>query len=550
MKTLRICLAGLAAVMLTACVKDLNTEPIDPTIKQTFDADQVYHKIYAGLGTSGQTGPDGDCDIVADDEGYSVWYRIVWMHNEFPCDGGWWIWNSDAGVPALLTTSWDASNPLIKMLYNRLTFNVSVCNLFLDNTGGNPTGTDAAVSDEKMHTMRAEVRMMRALNYFYLLDMFGNPPFFTTVSMAAPTQHPQGRAGLYAWILDEFKACEQTLPAADELSGHQRYYRLNQDAATLMMARMYLNAEVYTGQADWENALTSAEKIMNKYPLATNYSHLFMGDNDNNDAVDEIIFSIALDGVQTESWGASAFLVSGSRGAGMPYAGTTNNWECWRSSPELLLEFAQASAFSDLPTLRRYPVGNVDSIIARIGDDRALFYNHGELSGPAEYGTGNFTKSWGISKWTGIYSDGTLTGHHNEFVDTDIPLLRAAEAYMIAAEAKYRLGDEAGALTIINDKIRDRANAEPLASLSDRILLDEWHREFYSEGRRRMDMVRFGAFTGRGAKYNSTNVNYHWEGRGNKASNNVSNIEDHFNVFPIPLPDMVSNPNLVQNEGY
>ena len=65
--------AVLCVAVVTSCVNDLNTEPIDPNIKQTFDANMVFNKIYASLGISGQTGPDGDCDIVANDEGYSVW---------------------------------------------------------------------------------------------------------------------------------------------------------------------------------------------------------------------------------------------------------------------------------------------------------------------------------------------------------------------------------------------------------------------------------------------------------------------------------------------
>ena len=203
MKKFNILLVSfLAAVGFTSCVQDLNTQPIDPNVLQTFDQDRIYYKIYAGLGTSGQVGPNGNCDIVANDEGYSVFYRLMFVHNEFPTDEGWWIWN-DAGVTDLNEMTWNATNDFTKLLYNRLEFNVTTCNHFLDNTEGK--------TDAKTIRQRAEIRFMRALNYYYLLDFFGNPPFTMTVSSANPKQIEGGRPALYRWVVNELLAAEDYL---------------------------------------------------------------------------------------------------------------------------------------------------------------------------------------------------------------------------------------------------------------------------------------------------------------------------------------------------
>jgi hypothetical protein len=121
-------------------------------------------------------------------------------------------------------------------------------------------------------------------------------------------------------------------------------------------------------------------------------------------------------------------------------------------------------------------------------------------------------------------------------------MLRLAEAYMIQAEALFRKGDKSGALAIINNTIRARANADPLLDLDEESLLDEWSREFWFEGRRRMDLIRFGRFFGANADMNR----YHWEGRMGKPDGQqfyVTGSQEYMNWFPVPDEDKRSNPN-------
>lgn len=516
------------ALGLVSCVQNLNTEPIDPNVVQQFNQDEVYYKIYAGLGTSGQKGPDGNCDIVANDEGYSVFYRLLFVHNEFPSDCGWWIWN-DAGIPDINETKWTSENAFTALLYNRLTFNVTVCNHFLENTEGK--------KDEKTLRQRAEIRFMRVLNYFYLMDFFGNPPFALSISSERPTQIEGGRPALYQWCV------EQLLDAEKNLEENTSLYRVNKNAARLLLARLYLNAEVYTnGQVQAYDKAAEYAKLVkenDKYSLTENYAELFMADNDNNKGTKEIIFAIPQDGRTIQSWGASSCMVCMTRAEGMLPWGSTDKWECFRASTSLV------DVFCNNPTEVHADEYHMPALL---GDDRAMFCNEAKADPvdptrvsweasyemPAAYGTGNFNKCWAICKWTALKSDGSM-GSHTAFADTDVPFLRVAEAYLTYAEAQFRLGKDGDALITLNE-LRAKRHAAPLAAVDKDVLLDEWLREFYAEGRRRTDLIRFGQFAG-------TNATRTWEGH--KAKKNKK-----YNVYAIPNTDCVANPNLKQNEGY
>ncbi len=539
MKKLNILLvACVAALGFTSCVQDLNTEPINPNVLQKFDQDRIYYKIYAGLGTSGQVGPDGNGDLDGN-EGYSVFYRCIFVHNEFPSDCGWWIWR-DAGVTDLNEMTWTSENEFTELLYNRMTFNVTTCNHFLDNTEGK--------TDAKSVRQRAEVRFMRCLNYYYLLDFFGNPPFTMTVSAENPKQIEGGRPALFRWVVNELLAAENYLDESTEV------YRVNANAARLLLARLYLNAHVYDPEFKYitkDNALDSAaiyaKKVMDngKYKLTENYAQMFMGDNDRNAGACEVIFAIPQDGEYIQSWGATSMLVCMTRAAGMLPWGSTDKWECFRTSPEMVNVFLNGKNAATIKADEKH-------MPELLGDDRAILCNQAKadpadpdsitfsanFTGGAKYGEGTFTNCWAMCKWTGCYSTGETTGKHTQFVDTDVPLFRVAEAYLTYAEALWRKNPgDPKALQTIND-LRSTRHADPLPALDadGNVLLDEWLREFYCEGRRRMDLIRFGQFCG-------PTATKEWEGH--KAGKDAKYI-----VYPIPNKDMVANSNLVQNAGY
>ena len=149
----------------------------------------------------------------------------------------------------------------------------------------------------------------------------------------------------------------------------------------------------------------------------------------------------------------------------------------------------------------------------------------------------NFLDGMSIVKWDNHRLDGAAT-HDVEFPDVDIPLIRYAEAYLTRAEVLFRTGFQTDAMKDIN-VLRDRAHAKQLTSIDERTILDEWSREFYMEGRRRSDLVRFNCFTTK---------NYMWDWKG--GVENGTAVDSHYNVYPIPVDDINNNKNMSQNKDY
>ena len=535
-----VMMLAAVAFLTTACVQDLDVVPNDPNSIQYFDQNGVFTKIYSTLALTGQSGPDGNGDVEGIDEGVSAFVRMIWELNEFPTDEGWWIWNGDAGLPDLRVISWTSVNPLVSGIYYRLYFDISLCNHFLE-----------LASDEGEGAAQiAEVRFIRALNYYYLLDMFGSVPFALKVSSDAKPQY--SRVELYNWLETELTELVDALPAT-RLSD----YRVDKVAAQMLLTRMYLNSEVYTGTAQWQKASDMAKEVMNsQYTLCEDnsgsysaYQKIFMGDNHKYIGGNgEGILNIYQDGVMTQCWGGARFMCSAFRDANYNYFGISDTWSCFRTSPEFVEKFVDLTTAATI-------FEDEFAMPALLGDDRAILRsaNAGstdtcKLTGPMTNGA--FYECWSVLKWTGRYSTQPLggenvSGHSPDWPDTDIPFIRVAEAYMSYAEAQFRLGNVGEATTTIQ-KLRDRAHNTQAFTVTEDFLIDEWSREFYCEGRRRIDLVRFGRFAGPQADTHK----YHWEGRGNVASGgDFVSLDAKYNIFPLPSSDVIVQ-GLTQAEGY
>ena len=576
-------LAVFALMGMTACVNDLNVESIDPNNVSDITSDQLLGKIYSTLGTTGQQGPAGNRDIEGLDEGTSSLYRMTYELNEFPSDQVYWIW-PDVGVDDVRKGTWTAGNALVRGAYCRYIFDITLCNSYLENYAD----VDAAKT--------AEVRFIRALNYWYLLDMFGACPFNITAAemdayakaeelMGDYDNYPKQitRKNLYEWIESELLAIENQLT----VDRNAFYYRVDKVAAQMLLARLYLNAQVYTadpakfyalstGTPEWEKAAKYAKMVMDATELASKYQYLFMGDNDNiskvNDAYKEIILPVAQEGSHIRSYGASLFLLASFYTDGLPSWGITDSWKCMRTRKQLVsLFFPTAKNWNvpedlDNPAGEKkddkvlsigwfttndklmkeiekcpYPLGDATLLTKEAKDDRALFCNYREYNDSSliicnlnrENADDKFFSGWLCTKFSNNMADPTRVRTDAAHPDMDLPLMRAAEAYLTYAEAQFRLGGDA--LTTINE-LRKRANAEPLTTIDENTIRDEWGREFYAEGRRRTDLVRLDMFVGN---------KYGWEW---KAGNQFGQkpLEEHRVVFPLPLSDVTANPNLRQ----
>ncbi|MBO5579518.1 MAG: RagB/SusD family nutrient uptake outer membrane protein [Prevotella sp.] len=532
-----VAMMGVATLCFTACADDAtiiggSLHPDNPNPQQTTTADYdgILNKIYGNLALTGLTGPHGNSDLPSDiDEGMSVFMRVVWYANELSSDESLCAWLTDAGIPEFNRGTWGDNHALLRGIYYRCMFGITLCNFFLDN----------APSDIDEYSLKvAEVRFMRALYYYYLMDMFGNPPFITHVSSEAPVQ--ASRKEVFDFVESELKDVIGEGEGTDVLAAAKtiKYGRADIVAGYMLLMRMYLNAEVYTGTARWEDARTYADKaIKSGYSLCTtslngynSYQLLFMGDNDTNGAQDEIVFPILFDGELTQSWGG-VFLAAGTVNADDIAAyptGISSNWGGIRAKKYFVEKwFPNDDA----------PSGTPADLAAAANDDRCLFMTQGhELEINAE---DKFEEGYGYIKFLNTHADGSET-HNAEHTDYDFPLFRLAEAYLTYAEADARLngGNVSSAGLEYIKALRNRAHANSninVFSLAD--IEDEWSREFGFEGRRRMDMIRFGNFTG---------VRRIWIG-GTAAGGTLSGYRS---IFPLPSSDLVANPNLKQNEGY
>lgn len=525
------CAAAVLTLGFTSCIGDLDVEPIDPSTVMTVDAVGLFNKCYANLGMAGNGGANGDCDIEGLDGGTTGFVRQLFNANELTTDESMCCWG-DEGIPAFNYNQYDASHPMLRGFYYRLLMGVTYCNHYLD----------PEVCGNYDKTMTAEIRFLRALYYYYLMDCFGNVPFLTKLSSDNAPQ--ASRAEVYKFIEDELLAVRgDMLPPAARKFGEVGYGRADRDAADLLLARLYLNAEVYTGTPQWEKARDYA-KIVKDGPHKLNtqglngysaYQMLFMGDNGETSASSEAILAVLQDGVTTTSWGTTLFLLASTTKSDMGEFGTSEYWAGNRCRPNFVEKFlgeGKASAAEGKTTAE---------ILALAGDDRALLYGKDRTASIDK--PGEFTSGISCAKFSNNYAS-LGTPHNSKFVDTDFFLMRSAEAYLIYAEADARLnsGQTTTEGTKAIDALRSRAHTSTAPTYSLNFILDERARELFYEGFRRTDLIRYGQFGGMNATYN-----WQWKG----GAQTGIRFDDHLNIFAIPYDDLEANKeNLKQNPGY
>lgn len=552
-------LAGILALGMVSCADDLNISSIDPQTDPSYDPMQLLAKQYACLSVTGQSGPAGQGDI-SGDEGESGFYRTLFNLQELCTDEVAWAWQNDEGIPELTNIQWNASSARIEWCYRRLAFNIMLFNNYLTEQDG--------VADP---AYIAEVRFLRALHYYYYLDLFHKAPFKTVFNT---TELPVDLGGkdLYDWLDKELTEVEPLMAEVGAYNNTSDYGRADRGAAYMLHARLALNSSVYTdGQVnDLQKAIDYCDRITQSgaYKLSTEskngfsgYAQLFMGDNDqNSEAMKETIFPIRCDGLRTQSYSSSTYIIASMYTDGMPYLNGNAKWQCMFSRSSLVGKFFSdpenqvpmateddvkmlpaGATEDDITALDEQKGISTKDVIAAAGDDRAMFYA-GVGGGVRELSVSRITaflNGLSIVKWTNYRTDGAV-GNNENYYDTDIPLFRYAEVLLTRAEANFRLGHPELAVPDIND-LRNRAHAATVTAddITEDFLIDEWSREFYVEGRRRSDLVRFGRFSG---------SSYIWPFKGGQA--NGTGVQSFYDIYPIPSNELANNPNLSQNPGY
>jgi hypothetical protein len=525
--------------MLTACVGDLNTIPLNPTdvtSETAYGADEEGYvqgltKIYFQLVSNNTQ------DLQVADGGASEFIRAFWSTQEVTADAAKCAWG-DAWVNDLNNNTWkgDVLNDAVYAVYVRTLQGITYVNEYLRQTSDanlSSRGCSDAVK-AKVQEYRAEARFLRAFFYWAAMDTFGQVPFSTEDSPFGGGYNPPqtSRAEVFNYVIGELEALaadDSAMPAAQS-----NYPRADKGSVLGLLARMYLNAEVYTGTAMWAEAKTTCEKIFGLgYKLAPTHAELFRGDNgENADAKGEFLFAASYNAEHTQSYGGTTYLtlstLSGDDGA-VNITGINGGWAGNRVPYEYVAKWFEDVKNPD------YAEGTYEYKDARAG----YFYIKGR-SESMQDNLNTFLNGWSCIKFNNVPHDMdavdyAATAATKNFSDIDWPLIRLGEINLIYAEACMHAGGDAAAQV---KALADRAGVAAPKTIDADWLMAERARELMWEGHRRTDLIRYGKWIS----------GYNWTYKGGNFGG--QDLPSHFTVFPVPSTELATNLELQQNPGY
>lgn len=430
---------ALALMLLfSSCVKDLDQQPyIQETSASVYAKAENYKlvmaKVYASLAIGGQEKGDGNADLSG--RAANSYLRIYFNVQELPTDEVVYTWAGGDALNPLQFITWNATDEWSAAMYYRILYTVGLCNEFLRNAKDDKISQFTATEIADIQAQRNDVRFIRAVAWSHALDLFGIPPFVTEEDPVGAFFPPQiSRLDLFNYVETELKEIAAVLPDRSQVEDG----RVSKGAAYALLAKLYLNAQVYTGAGKYSECITAANEVINQgYSLESTYSKLFNADNDKR--TNEIIFAIQQDGQNTTTWGGTTYLVCGPIVGSMAATdyGVQSGWGSIRTTPQFV------SLFTD---------------VTGATDTRARFYTNGqslEINDPTLQ-----TDGYALTKYTNKTDAGGNGSNYAEgLVDTDFPLLRLADVYLMYAEAVLRGGtggDASTALGYVN-ALRSRA---------------------------------------------------------------------------------------------
>lgn len=507
-----------------SCLDDLNQIPhVGVTSDAVYSSVEGYRSVLAKIyGTYSLVGQEkgGGVDI-SSNSGYDL-LRCLFHLQEGPTDECAYRWMSGDNLYSLAYMQWDATESHVSDVYYRLYYSIAVANEFLRHTDDGSISKFSTEEQAEIRCFAAEARFMRALGYWFVLDLFGKGPFVDIdTPTTAFTPEAYDSHMLFEYIENELKDIELLLPETSA------YGRANKSTVWALASRMYLNAEIYTGKSYATECITYSKKIITpgKYSLEPDFTKLFNADNDKR--TNEIIFGLYADGEYAMTWGSGTNLVHGCCGSDNSQDptkyGIKSGWGNYRVRGEY------AELFGDIAT-------STDSRCLLWTDGQNQYFDSALDDGKCGYHS---------EKWTNLTDEGEMSGDPaTDGANTDFPMFRLAEIYLNCAEAVLRGGEgmsRSEALGLVNE-IRIRAYGNDSGNITDAqfnldFILDERGREMLYENIRRTDLVRHGKFT---------TDRYIWQWKGGVAAGRA--VDSRFNRYPIPASEVVANPNLSNPE--
>lgn len=515
MKFNKYIIAGCVALMAfggTSCVGDLDLEPNDPNVKLELSSaeewDGFLARVYGNLYR--------DDIITTSDGGAGTFTRAHFNMQEITADECFIseVW-ADPGYQPLNKNQWSANNEWIYACFAREFFNAKMAAEFMSTF----RAKGAAYFDEAEVSARiAEASAIRGLAYYYMIDLFGRGPWIDENSVTGSIPPTYDRKQLFEAITAELEQyVPQLKPAAQ-----QAYGRISREAGYMLLAKLYLNAEVYTGTPMWKECADACKQVVSTgITLAPEYKYLFCATNDKYAGNGELLWVIPQEQGRMNTWGGTTYLTAGCYMAKpadpsiltqLNYSGDA--WEGLRCRPELS------------KALR--------------GDKRRMLYEGTykeeipTLNGNDATSCGYMFIKYSNSPENDYYNTAGNKNNNTPMSNTDYPLFRLADTYLMLAECQLR-GVECDGLRYLN-LVRARAGMPELSNLTDDVILNERMCELYLEGHRRSDLVRFGRYTG---------GNYVWSWKGGDYSGAA--IPAYRALLPIPTQYVET---VGQNPGY
>ena len=516
----------LSVLLLPSCEDALDQMPHTETTSASVYAEAanykaVLGKLYVSFIIAGQEKGGSNADL-SSNSGMD-YMRCYFNLQECGTDEIASTWLEGDNVGDLTYLSWDANDPWVSDMYYRIYYTIALCNEFLRNAGDDQIAKFTASEQEDIIHYRAEARFIRALAYYHAMDFFRDIPFVTEADPVGAFIPPcYESSDVFEYIETELKDIDADLLAKEDCE----YGRASKAAAWTLLAKLYLNAGVYTGTTRYTDCITYCNKVIKEggYSLESDYAKLFNAEN--NLRTNEIIFPLTVDATNTVTWGATTYIVCGEVSNTSDYQkpedyGVTSGWGMFRVRGEIPALFDAK-------------------------DGRGMFFTEGQtqwLDAVDNQANGYYVKKWTNLTDAGEAASNTVDGG----VNTDYPLFRLADVYLMLAESTLRGGQGSTvseALGYVN-QLRARAFGTEYetsgkiteAQMDLDFIIDERARELYWEGTRRTDLIRYDLFT---------TEDYLWQWKGGMKDGKA--VDSKYNYYPIPTSDLTANPNLKNDE--
>ena len=503
--------AALLALGASACTdlteKVYSEIPADKFYQSQDQIDGAVAAIYSNLAPFMNHGTTFSCQENSSDELMVTQKGGDWY------DGGQWI--------NCQSHQFNANDGFLNGVWQSDYKTIATCNRLIAQI-------PKAVTDAtKSGPLVAEIRAVRAFNYYLLMDLFGNLPVYANFPATTDEFVTKDRATVFAFIESELNAVAPTL------SKGKTYGKINYWAAKALLARLYLNAEVYTGKSNYAGAQAAANDIITNgpYKLESDYYNNFKTANETST---ENIWVIPYDEITLTGFNMPQMTLHYASQA--TYNLHDQPWNGYCS----IQEFYNSYDKND-KRIKNFLVGQQYA-----ADGKTPLLDNGAESNAPNGKNLVFTPEVNELYPNAFRASGARVGKY-EFklgalntLSNDFPLFRLGEMYLIRGEAAFRANAaDPNALVDINVTAA-RAGLPAIAPLSLDAIYKERGREMFAEAVRRTDMIRFGKFLSP-ARYAQSTDGY----RGARPQGKATDI-----VYPIPQPQLNANPSLRQNTGY